>query len=147
MDGYLGLPEATAEKVVDGWYRTGDVMRRDDDGWFHFVGRVDDMFVCGGENVFPGAVVQVLESLPSIRQAAVVAVPDDVKGAVPVAFIVAEPGAALTEDDVRSWALAHGPAFQHPRAVWFLEALPLSGTEKVDVRALEAEAARRRALG
>lgn len=147
MDGYLGLPEATAEKLVDGWYRTGDVMRRDDEGWFHFVGRVDDMFVCGGENVFPGAVAQVLESLPSIRQAAVVAVPDDVKGAVPVAFVVAEPGSALTEEDVRSWALAHGPAFQHPRAVWFLEALPLSGTEKVDIRALEAEAARRRSLG
>jgi long-chain acyl-CoA synthetase len=98
------------------------------------------MFVCGGENVYPGAVVQLLESHPSIRQAAVVAVPDDVRGAVPVAFVVPESGETLDEGAVRAWALAHGPAYQHPRHVWFLEALPLSGTEKVDVRALEAEA-------
>ncbi len=147
MDGYRGLPDATAEKLVDGWCRTGDVMRRDEQGWFHFVGRVDDMFVCGGENVFPGAVAQLLESHPSIRQAAVVAVPDDVKGAVPVAFVVREPEATLDEAAVRSWARELGPAFQHPRRVWFLDALPLSGTEKVDVRALEAEAARRGASG
>jgi long-chain acyl-CoA synthetase len=140
MDGYRGMPEATAQKLVDGWCRTGDVMRRDGQGWFHFVGRVDDMFVCGGENVYPGAVVQLLESHPSIRQAAVVAVPDDVWGAVPVAFVVPESGETLDEGAVRAWALAHGPAYQHPRHVWFLEALPLSGTEKVDVRALEAEA-------
>ncbi|MGZ4133163.1 MAG: class I adenylate-forming enzyme family protein [Actinomycetota bacterium] len=145
MDGYLGLPEATAAKFVDGWYRTGDVMRRDEDRWFHFAGRVDDMFVCGGENVFPGAVVQLLESHPLIRQAAVVALPDDVKGAVPVAFVVTEPSSTLDESQVRAWAREHGPAFQHPRRVWFLDALPLSGTEKVDVRALEVEAVRRAA--
>lgn len=143
MDGYLGLPEETAEKIVGGSYRTGDVMHRDDEGWFHFVGRVDDMFVCGGENVYPGAVIQLLETHPQIRQAAVVAVPDEERGAAPVAFVVPEPGAPLTEDDVREWALAHGPAFQHPRAVWLVDELPLSGTEKVDVRGLEAEARRR----
>jgi acyl-CoA synthetase (AMP-forming)/AMP-acid ligase II len=147
MDGYRGQPEATAAKIVDGWCRTGDVMRRDDEGWFHFVGRVDDMFVCGGENVYPGAVAQLLESHPSVRQAAVVAVPDDVKGAVPVAFVVPEPGAALDEATARTWAREHGPAYQHPRRVWFLDALPLSGTEKVDVLALEAEALRRTSGG
>jgi acyl-CoA synthetase (AMP-forming)/AMP-acid ligase II len=143
MDGYLGRPEETAERMVDGFYRTGDVMSRDDDGWFHFVGRVDDMFVCGGENVYPGAVVQLLEAHPSVRQAAVVALSDEERGAVPVAFVVAEPGADLTDDEVRAWALAHGPAYQHPRAVWFLDELPVSGTEKVDVHRLEDEARRR----
>lgn len=147
MDGYLGLPEETTDKVLDGFYRTGDVMHRDDDGWFHFVGRVDDMFVCSGENVYPGAVVQLLETHPQIRQAAVVAVPDNERGAVPAAFVVAEPEAALTEDGVRAWSLAHGPAYQHPRAVWFLEELPVSGTEKVDLRALADEARRRLAAG
>jgi len=143
MDGYLGRPEETAQKLADGACRTGDVMFRDDDGWFHFVGRVDDMFVCGGENVYPGAVVQLLEAHPAVRQAAVVAAPDEERGAVPVAFVVREPGADLTPDDVRAWALAHGPAYQRPRAVWFLEELPVSGTEKIDVRALEDEARRR----
>lgn len=143
MDGYHRAPELTAEKIVDGWCRTGDVMRRDADGWFHFVGRVDDMFVCGGENVYPGAVEQVLESYPLVRQAAVVAVPDAVKGALPVAFVVAAPGTEPTEDEVHRWALERASAAQHPRAVWFVEALPLVATEKIDRRGLADEAARR----
>jgi acyl-CoA synthetase (AMP-forming)/AMP-acid ligase II len=147
MDGYHGAPELTRAKIVEGWCRTGDVMVRDDEGWFHFVGRVDDMFVCGGENVYPGAVEQLLERHPRVRQAAVVPVADDVKGDVPVAFVVASPGARLTEEDVRSWALEHGPAYQHPRAVWVVDALPIAGTEKVDRRALADEAARRLAGG
>ena len=140
MDGYLGAPELTGEKIVDGWCRTGDVMLRDEQGWFHFVGRVDDMFACGGENVYPGAVEQLLERHPAVRQAAVVAVADDVKGAAPVAFVVVAPGAELTEEDVQRWALDHGPAYQHPRSVWFVDALPLATTEKVDRLALAAEA-------
>ena len=147
MDSYHGAPELTRAKIVEGWCRTGDVMVRDDEGWFHFVGRVDDMFVCGGENVYPGAVEQLLERHPRVRQAAVVPVADDVKGDVPVAFVVASPGARLTEEDVRSWALEHGPAYQHPRAVWVVDALPIAGTEKVDRRALADEAARRLAGG
>lgn len=143
MEGYHGAPDLTAEKIVDGWCRTGDVMLRDEEGWFHFVGRVDDMVVCGGENVYPGAVEQVLERHPLVRQAAVVAVPDDVKGALPVAFVVATPGAMLTEADVRGWALEHAPAAAHPRAVWFVDALPLAPTEKIDRRALADEAASR----
>ena len=115
MDGYLGLPEETAERLRDGTFRTGDVMRRDPEGFFHFVGRIDDMFVTGGENVYPGAVAQVLETHPGIRQAAVVGVPDEERGAIPVAFVVAEPAAGLDEDAVQAWALARGPAAEHPR--------------------------------
>ncbi len=143
MTGYRGAPEETRAKLKDGWCRTGDVMGRDDEGWFHFVGRTDDMFVCGGENVFPGAVEQLLERHPSIRQAAVVPVPDEVRGASPVAFVVRAPDVGLTEDDVKRWALEQGPAFQHPRVVWFVDTLPLSGTQKIDRHALEADARRR----
>jgi acyl-CoA synthetase (AMP-forming)/AMP-acid ligase II len=143
MDGYLGLPEDTAAVLIDGAYRTGDVLRRDEDGFFHFVGRVDDMFVCGGENVYPGAVAQLLEEHPDIRQAAVVPVPDDERGQIPVAFVVARPGTSPTEDDVKAWAIARAPASQHPRHVWFLASLPLGATEKVDVRALAEDAAGR----
>ncbi len=143
MDGYHGASELTRLKIVDGWCRTGDVMLRDDDGWFHFVGRTDDMFTCGGENVYPGAVEQRLERHPAIRQAAVVPVPDEVKGQVPVAFVVASQGLRLSEDDVKRWAIEHGPPNQHPRRVWLVEALPLSGTEKVDRRSLVAQAIHR----
>ncbi len=143
MDGYLGAPEQTAAKLVDGWCRTGDVMLRDDDGWFHFVGRTDDMFVVGGENVYPGAVVQVLERHPDVRQAAVVAVPDDTKGSVPVAFVVPASGTEPTEEALTAWCLEHAPAFARPRAIWVMNALPLGGTEKVDTRALAREAAAR----
>jgi acyl-CoA synthetase (AMP-forming)/AMP-acid ligase II len=144
MNGYHRSPELTREKIVHGWCRTGDVMLRDDDGWFHYVGRTDDMFSCGGENVYPGAVEQVLERHPAVRQAAVVPVPDTVKGEVPVAFIVPEPGRALTELELQRWSLDRVPAFQHPRSVWFFDELPLSGTEKVDRQALSELARHRR---
>lgn len=86
---------------------------------------------------------QLLERHPSIRQAAVVPVPDEVRGASPVAFVVRAPDVGLTEDDVKRWALEQGPAFQHPRVVWFVDTLPLSGTQKIDRHALEADARRR----
>ena len=143
MDGYLDRPEETSAKLVDGMVRTGDVMRRDDDGFFHFVGRVDDMFVTGGDNVYPGAVVHVLEAHPAIPQAAVVAVPDAERGAVPVAFVVADPTVPATEAAIQAWVLARAPASHHPRSLWFVDELPVGATEKVDVRALEHEARRR----
>jgi long-chain acyl-CoA synthetase len=143
MDGYLGAPELTAAKLVDGWCRTGDVMLRDDDGWFHFVGRTDDMFVVAGENVYPGAVVQLLERHPDVREAAVVAVPDDTKGSLPVAFVVPAPGTEPTVEALTAWCAQHGPAFARPRAVWLVDALPLGATEKVDLRALARDALER----
>jgi acyl-CoA synthetase (AMP-forming)/AMP-acid ligase II len=143
MNGYHNLPEVTGARLTDGWYHTGDVMERDADGWYFFVGRVDDMFVCAGENVYPGDVEQMLERNPAIHQAAVVPVDDELKGQLPVAFVVAEPGHTLTEADVKAWALEHGPAYQHPRAVWFVEELLLGGTAKIDKTGLKAEAARR----
>lgn len=143
MNGYHNLPEATAERLTDGWYHTGDVMKKDADGFFYFVGRVDDMFVCGGENVYPGDVERMLERHPGVHQAAVVPVDDDLKGALPVAFVVTEAGAAPTEAALKQFALEHGPAYQHPRAVWFVDELPLAGTAKIDKALLKTQAAAR----
>ena len=143
MLGYHEQPEVTTARLTEGWYHTGDVMDEDADGWHYFVGRVDDMFTCAGENVYPGDVEQMLELCPAVHQAAVVSVPDDMKGALPVAFIVTAPGAEPDESAVKQWALETGPAFQHPRAVWFLEELPLAGTAKIDKAALASEASRR----
>lgn len=136
MPGYLNLPKATAERLKDGWYSTGDIMRHDEKGFFFFVGRADDMFVCGGENVYPGEVEKLLERHPDVAEASVVPVPDEVKGQIPVAFVVPGPGLVLDPDDVKAFALAYGPAFAHPRFVVVVETIPVAGTHKVDRRML-----------
>lgn len=137
MTHYHNLPEATSKAMTpDGFYRTGDVFRRDENGFFFFVGRADDMFVCGGENIYPGEVEKMLERHPDIHQAAVLPVPDELKGQKPIAFIVRANGTALDEQAVKTYALANAPAYQHPRQVFFVEEMPLAGTNKIDKRAL-----------
>lgn len=137
MTHYHKLPEVTARAMTpDGYYRTGDVFRRDANGFFFFVGRADDMFVCGGENIYPGEVEKMLEKHPAIHQAAVLPVPDELKGHKPIAFVVRAPGAALDEHQVKQYALANAPAYQHPRRVFFVEEMPLAGTNKIDKRVL-----------
>ncbi|MCP3990073.1 MAG: acyl--CoA ligase [Actinomycetia bacterium] len=139
--GYLNRPEANQERFVDGWYRTGDVMRRDDDGFFYFVSRVDDMFVCGGENIYPTQVEELLNSHPQVQQSLVVGAPDDLKGHVPVAFVVARPASEPSEEALKAFVIERAPAYLHPRRVVFRSSLPLGGTQKIDRRILEAEAA------
>lgn len=133
---YLNLPETTVERLNDGWYDTGDIVRRDDDGFFHFVGRADDMFVCGGENIYPGEVEKLIERHPAVLQAAVLPASDPIKGAIPIAFVVPAEGARPDPEDVKRFTLEHGPAYAHPRAVVLLDALPVGGTHKVDRKAL-----------
>jgi long-chain acyl-CoA synthetase len=137
MTHYHKLPEATAKAMTaDGYYRTGDVFRRDPNGFFFFVGRADDMFVCGGENIYPGEVEKMLERHPAIHQAAVIPIPDELKGHKPIAFVVRVNGADIDEQAVKSYALANAPAYQHPRQVIFIDEMPLAGTNKIDKRAL-----------
>lgn len=141
MAGYHNLPEETAKRLQGGWLDTGDILKRDPDGWVYFVGRADDMFVCGGENIYPGEVEATLERHPDIMQAVVVPAPNELKAHVPYAFVVARSGATLTEDAVKQYALAHAPAYAHPRRVFFVDALPLAGTNKIDRQKLKERAA------
>jgi long-chain acyl-CoA synthetase len=142
MTGYHNLPEATAKALTaDGFYITGDVFRRDSDGFYYFVGRSDDMFVSGGENVYPGEIEAVLERHPDIHQAVVVPVDDELKFKKPVAFVVMRPGAAPSEAAVKAFALANAAPYLHPRRVWFLPEMPLAGTNKIDRRSLARRAA------
>lgn len=139
--GYLNLPEKSAEVLTpDGWYASGDVFRRDADGAYYFVGRVDDMFVCGGENIYPGEVEAVLVSHADVQQACVVPVPDEIKGEKPVAFVVPRPGSELNAEAVKRHALANAPAYQHPRQVHILDTLPLAGPGKIDRKGLTERA-------
>jgi len=141
MTGYLNLPEKSREALTpEGWYVSGDVFRRDAQGAYYFVGRSDDMFNCGGENIYPGEVEQMLEKHPDIAQSCVVPVPDELKGEKPFAFIVRRAGSALTEDAIRQYALEHAPAYQHPRQVEFMDALPLAGPNKIDRKLLKTRA-------
>ena len=119
------------------------MFRRDPDGFFYFVGRTDDMFVSGGENIYPTDVERMLERHPDIAQAAVVPIDDEIKGQKPVAFIVAEPGRNPSEAEVKRFALANAPAYQHPRFVWQVDKLPLASTNKIDRGALRRMAQER----
>ena len=132
MRGYHDLPDVNAAQLTDGWYHTGDLMRRDDEGWYFFIGRVDDMFVCAGENIYPDSVEQMLEQHPAVHQAVVVPVADDLKGQLPAAFVRVEPGASTTVENLKQHAIENGPAYAHPRHIWFVDEIPLASTAKID---------------
>ena len=100
------------------------------------MGRTDDMFVSGGENIFPGDVEKMLETHPDVVQACVVPVDDDIKGTKPVAFVVRKAGASVDEETLKQFVLANAPAYQHPRRVFFVDEMPLAGTNKIDKRVL-----------
>jgi long-chain acyl-CoA synthetase len=136
MNGYHNRPDVTPPFTADGFYVTGDVFRRDAEGFYYFVGRTDDMFVSGGENIYPSDVERMLERHPDVAQAAVVPIDDEIKGQKPVAFVVPKGGRAPSEDEIKRFALANAPAYAHPRFVWLADELPLASTNKVDRSAL-----------
>jgi long-chain acyl-CoA synthetase len=146
MNGYHNRPDVKPPFTADRFYITGDVFRRDADGFHYFVGRSDDMFVSGGENIYPSDVERMLERHPDVAQAAVVPIDDDIKGQKPVAFVVSKPGRSPSADEIKRFALANAPAYAHPRFVWFVDELPLAATNKID-RALLHGLAQERLAG
>ena len=143
MNGYHNRPDVPSPITEDGFYFTSDVFRRDENGFHFFIGRTDDMFVSGGENIFPGEVEKMLETHPDVIQACVVPVDDEIKGTKPVAFVVKREGSDLNEARLKTFALQNAPAYQHPRSIWFADSLPLASTNKLDRRKLQEMAAER----
>lgn len=143
MQGYHRRPDVPEPFSADGYYITGDVFRRDENGFFWFVGRHDDMFVCGGENIWPGEVEKLLESHPQVQQACVVPVTDDIKGQKPAAWVILRAGESVDPSELKNWVLQHGPAYLHPRHIWLTDHFPLAGTNKIDRRALQTAAEQR----
>jgi acyl-CoA synthetase (AMP-forming)/AMP-acid ligase II len=141
MLGYHNRPDTPSPITTDGYYDTGDIFRRDEHGFHTVLGRTDDMFVSGGENIFPGEVELVIESHPDVLQACVVPVEDAIKGTKPVAFVVLRPGARGDEAAIKQHVLANAPAYQHPRRVWFLDTMLLASTNKIDRSGLQQKAA------
>lgn len=143
MSGYVNNPAEMARKIdKDGWFDTGDILRRDANGWYFFVGRSDDMFTSSGHNIYPAEVELVLERHNDIDQAVVVPAPHETKHTVPYAFLVLRSGSSLSVDEVKQHVLRNAPPYQHPRKVIFLDALPMTTVGKIDRRFLEAEARR-----
>jgi acyl-CoA synthetase (AMP-forming)/AMP-acid ligase II len=136
-EGYQNLPEVTRTKIVDGWLRTGDVFRLDADGFFYFMGRVDDMFSCGGENVYPKEVENVLYAHPAVRDVCVVPIPHRVKGFVPAAAVALRNGAQIMPEELKAFCLERGPAYAHPRRIIIVDELPFSGAGKIDRKAVQ----------
>jgi len=129
--GYWRNPEATVETMVDGWLRTGDLAERDDEGYYRISGRLKEMYISGGENVYPAEVEDALLALDGVADAAVLGVPDERWGEVGVAFVVLEPGVCLTAEDVLESCRARLARFKVPASVRFLDELPRSGMNKV----------------
>jgi acyl-CoA synthetase (AMP-forming)/AMP-acid ligase II len=143
MAGYLDDPQATAQALSpDGWLRTGDLGIVDLHGCLHIVGRLKDMFIVGGFNAYPAEIENALLRHPAIRQAAVVGIPDERLGEVGMAFVVTEPGAALTGEELIGWARDQMANFKVPRRVEFVDELPLNATGKVMKDVLRERACR-----
>ncbi len=135
--GYLRDPERTAEALTpDGWLRTGDLARRDGDGVYTVCGRRKEMYISGGENVFPGEVEAALADCPGVAEVVVVGVADARWGEVGRAFVVRRAGAATGEAEVVAHARARLAGYKVPRAVVFLDDIPRLGSGKPDRRAL-----------
>ncbi|WP_294912574.1 class I adenylate-forming enzyme family protein [Tatumella sp. UBA2305] len=143
MQGYHQRPDLKSPFTDDGYYVTGDIFSRDNQGFYVFVGRRDDMFVSGAENIYPSEVEQLLERHPAVQQACVVAVADKIKGTKPVAWVKLHKGCELSEHQLKAFSLEHGPAYLHPRHIWFVETFMLASTNKIDRNALALEAAKR----
>ncbi len=138
--GYHRNAEMSRERIRDGWYYTGDLLRRTNEGRYFVVGRKDDMIVTGGENVYPKEIEDILLRHAKVGNVCVVPVPHSVKGQVPVAFVVLRAAAVATEAEIKAYFLAHGAAYAHPRRVFLVPELPLSASGKVDRNALRAKA-------
>ncbi|ROQ35875.1 long-chain acyl-CoA synthetase [Streptomyces sp. PanSC19] len=136
MKGYYNRPEVTAEAMRDGWFRSGDLARKDEDGFYYIVDRTKDMIIRGGFNVYPREVEEVLMTHPDISLAAVIGVPHDSHGEEIKAFVIRNADADLSEAELVDWARQQMAAYKYPRTVEFVESLPMTATGKILKREL-----------
>ena len=129
--GYWRNPNATAAAFADGWLLTGDVAERDDEGFYRIAGRLKDMVISGGENVYPAEIESVLHDHPAVLEAAVVGVPDEQWGEACAAFVVLREGSVATADELQAHCRERLARFKVPKTFAFLPALPRSGMGKV----------------
>lgn len=136
MKGYYDRPEATAEVMRDGWFRSGDLGRRDADGWYYIVDRSKDMIIRGGFNVYPREIEEVLMTHPAVSLAAVIGVPHESHGEEIKAFVILEPGATTTAEELVAWGKEQMANYKYPRLVEVVDSLPMTATGKILKREL-----------
>lgn len=137
MQGYLNNPEATAQALKDGWFHTGDLARIDEDGYVFIMGRIKDMILVGGRNVYPAEVEQCLYQYPKVLEAAVVGIPDKDRGEIPKAFIVLKPGDEADAKEIILHCRKLLANYKCPREVVFVDSLPKNNAGKVDKKLLQ----------
>ncbi|MFE1885383.1 AMP-binding protein, partial [Streptomyces diastatochromogenes] len=138
FSGYLGRPEATAEALVDGWFRTGDLGTKDEEGFLRIVDRKKDVIIRGGYNVYPREVEEVLMRHPEVAQVAVIGLPDELHGEEVCAVVVPAPGALPDAAGITEWSKENLGRHKYPRRVEFADELPLGPSMKVLKRELRA---------
>lgn len=136
MKGYYGRPEANAESMREGWFRTGDIARRDEDGFYYIIDRSKDMIIRGGFNVYPREVEEILMTHPGVSLAAVVGVPHESHGEEIKAYVIRTPDATVTEDELIAWGKQTFASYKYPRIVEFRDELPMTATGKILKREL-----------
>lgn len=129
--GYWKLPELTRESIREGWVYTGDLAQQDEDGYFYIVGRKKDLIITGGYNVYPREIEEVLYTHPAVYEAAVIGIPDEVKGEIPKAFITLKPGQQTSEGEIIDFCKANLAPYKVPRQVEICSELPKSSTGKI----------------
>jgi fatty-acyl-CoA synthase len=134
--GYWGRPEETARAIVEGWLRTGDLASRDADGCYRIVGRLKEVIISGGENIYPAEVESVLCAHPAVAEAALIPAPDPTWGEVGIAVVVALSGATLEPAELLAFAGARLARYKLPRRVLLADTLPKTGAGKIDKQAL-----------
>jgi long-chain acyl-CoA synthetase len=136
MKGYWRRPEDTAAAMVGGWFRTGDLGRVDEDGYFSIVDRKKDMIIRGGFNVYPREIEEVLYEHPAVAEAAVIGVPDERLGEEVAAAVTLKPGHTATPEELRDLVKSQLAAYKYPRRVWLVDELPKGDTGKILKRAI-----------
>jgi long-chain acyl-CoA synthetase len=138
MKGYWGRPEATAEAIPDGWFRSGDMARQDEDGYFYIVDRLKDLIIRGGYNVYPREVEEALYEHEAVAEAAVVGVPHPDLGEEVGAAVALKPGHRVDEEELRDFVKERLAAYKYPRRIWIVDALPKGPTGKILRREVSA---------
>lgn len=132
MKGYYKMPEATSAVIdSDGWLHTGDMARRDENGYFKITGRIKDMIIRGGENIYPKEIEDFIYTHPKVSDVQVVGVPDKVYGEEIAAFIVKKAGVDVTEEEIKEYVRAHMAKHKTPKYVVFVDQFPMNAAGKI----------------
>jgi long-chain acyl-CoA synthetase len=138
MKGYWDKPDATEQAISeDGWFKTGDMAKVDEDGYFFIVDRKKDMIIRGGYNVYPREVEEILYEHPAVQEAAVVGVPDEALGEEVAAAVVLCKGDSIGADELKAYVKEQVAAYKYPRRIWFVDELPKGPTGKILKREIE----------